>query len=86
MVHFVIDFDSSLIFQQLLRLVCRLDEENICKSHTEMPDCHHSDRESRFDSDAEVDGMIDDKDLDDVGVSSDITESSSPDTDSSDEY
>lgn len=86
MVYFVIGFDRAFIFQQLLRLVCRLDEENICKSHSEMPDCIHSDRESKFDSDAEVDGMIDDKDLDDVGVSSDITESSSPDSDSSDEY
>lgn len=72
-------------FQQLLRLVCRLDEENICKSHDKMPRCDHSDTDDgeKIDSDAEVDGMMDVKELEDYGISSEMSDSSSPDTSSS---
>lgn len=73
-------FDIS---QQLLRLVCRLDEENICQSHTEMPDCYDTDRENKIESDAELDGMIEGMDLDELGFSSDVTETTIDDTSSS---
>lgn len=65
------------MFQQILRLVCRLDEESICKSHAKMPACEDSDKDNRIDSDAEVDGMIDCNDLKDFHVSSEMSESSS---------
>lgn len=51
-----------------------MDEENICSSHDKMPDCHHSDLEDRIESDAEVDGMMETKEMPDMDQESEFSE------------
>lgn len=39
-----------------------------------MPDCHHSDLEDRIESDAEVDGMMETKEMPDMDQESEFSE------------
>lgn len=48
-----------------------------------MPDCHHSDREEMIESDAEVDGMIESKEMPDMDKQSEVCED---DATTSEEY
>lgn len=75
--------NKNICFQQLLRLVYRLDEENVCRTHERMPDFNHSDRDDKLDSEGEMDGMMEPKDLPDWDKESDISDTTTTD-DSSD--